>query len=122
MIDVTDTAFQALIAKALDELKPKILEKTQNIAITWAHEPSTEQRHKLALLPGHSLYGLYEGVPLTKRAGVHVALPDKVTIFKYPMVWRVANEIELEEQIKTTVWHEIAHHYGLDHEQIAKLD
>jgi predicted Zn-dependent protease with MMP-like domain len=70
------------------------------------------------------LLGLYEGIPLTRRgAGYNLVLPDKITIFKLPLVkyatWRGT---KLFEEVKHTLWHEIAHFYGLDHTDIGRRE
>jgi predicted Zn-dependent protease with MMP-like domain len=69
------------------------------------------------------LLGLYEGIPLTSRgAGYALVLPDKITLFKYPILRVTHDERSLFEQIKRTLWHEIAHHYGLGHDVIHRLE
>lgn len=71
--------------------------------------------------PGDTLYGLYEGVPLTERgAGYYGFLPDKITIFRGPLE-RDFETDELEEQVRITVVHEIAHYFGFDEERLEEL-
>jgi predicted Zn-dependent protease with MMP-like domain len=71
--------------------------------------------------PDDTLYGLYEGVPLTERsAGYHGMLPDKITIFRGPLE-RDFSRGELEKQIRVTVVHEIAHHFGIDEDRLEEL-
>jgi predicted Zn-dependent protease with MMP-like domain len=73
------------------------------------------------LVPEDTLYGLYEGVPLTERGwGYHGALPDKITIFRGPLERDFPRE-ELEEQVRITVVHEVAHHFGFDEERLEEL-
>lgn len=68
------------------------------------------------------LLGLYEGIPLTKRGTNYSGvLPDKITMFKNPILALSHNQNDLFEQIKRTLWHEIAHYYGLDHDRIDKI-
>ena len=87
-----------------------------------ANEPTPEQIQKLRLLPGHSLFGLYEGIPLTSRnSGYNLVLPDKITIFRLPMLNYCKDEISLKKQVHKTVWHEVAHYFGLSHEAMDKL-
>ena len=74
-------------------------------------------------VPYQTLYGLYEGVPLTKRnAGYQFILPDRITIFKLPITQAVSSIQELKAQVKHTLWHEIAHYYGLDHDRIHQIE
>ncbi len=122
MIQLTDERFDALITRAMDELPQEYIAGLNNVAIVMADEPTVEQRQKMKL--GHSLLlGLYEGVPLTARgSGWSGMLPDKITLFKNQILALVHTEEELFEQIKRTLWHEIAHYYGLDHGRIDELE
>lgn len=104
--------------EAFGELPKQSTENLKNVAILFEDEPTEEQRQKLNLLPHQSLYGLYEGTPLAFRQGQHTTLPDRITLFKAPMLMTSMNEAELKEQIKHTLWHEIAHYYGLNHDDI----
>jgi predicted Zn-dependent protease with MMP-like domain len=65
---------------------------------------------------------LYEGVPLSQRQGVTRLFPDKITLFRGPLQWRANTLEELKEEIRHTLWHEIAHYYGLDHDKIRDLE
>lgn len=119
---MTDTEFDILITKAMNELPQKYIIGLVNVAIVMADEPTPEQRHKMKIDNQHLLLGLYEGIPLTKRGTNYSGvLPDKITMFKNPILATVHNEAELFEQIKRTLWHEIAHYYGLDHDRIDKI-
>lgn len=122
MLDVSDERFQELIDEALAGLKSEHAQNIQNVAILFADEPDETQRQKLKLLPYQSLFGLYEGVPLSQRQGQTRLYPDKITLFKLPMLRAVADEAGLKEQIRHTLWHEIAHYYGLDHDKIHELE
>lgn len=118
MIEVSDEQFQELINKALEELPGEHVKNIKNVAILYEDLPTEAQRINTNLHPHQTLLGLYEGVPLTKRQGMTRTLPDKITLFKLPLQWRANNLDELKEEIKHTLWHEIAHYYGLDHEKI----
>lgn len=125
MLSVSDAEFEKMIAGALDSLPEERIKSLKNVAITYADEPNAQQRVKLKLRASQTLYGLYEGIPLTKRpaadsifGGNIIGMPDKITIFKLPIVQGAASLEAVEEQVRHTVWHEIAHYYGLDHEQI----
>lgn len=114
-MELTDEQFDRLITKAMDELPQEYIKGLDNVAIVMADEPTAEQREKMQL-HGRLLLGLYEGVPLTKRGnGWSGMLPDKITLFKNQILLVVHDETSLFEQIKRTLWHEIAHYYGLDH-------
>lgn len=123
MTELTDELFDTLITKAMDELPQEYIRGLQNVAIVMADEPDDVQREKIKLMPGHLLLGLYEGVPLTRRTGNEPGLlPDKITLFKNPILMVSRDESALFEQIKRTLWHEIAHYYGLDHDRIDHLE
>lgn len=123
MIDLSDEQFDALITRAMDELPQEYIRGLQNVAIVMADEPDSVQREKLKLRRDHLLLGLYEGVPRTARTGNEAGiLPDKITLFKYPILAVSNDESSLFEQVKRTLWHEIAHYYGLDHDRIHHLE
>ncbi len=129
MISVSDEQFSQIIGEAMDELPQERISGLKNVAIVYEDEPSQEQRQKLKLRNSQTLYGLYEGIPLTKRpaadsimGGGPMYLPDKITIFKLPIAAASNSLPELKEHVKHTVWHEIAHYYGLDHDQIHNLE
>lgn len=123
MIEVSDEQFETLINESMDELPQEYIKRLDNVAIVYADQPSQEQRTKLKLRCDESLYGLYEGIPLTKRgAGYNLVLPDKITIFKLSMLHNSQTMTDLKQQVKHTLWHEIAHYYGLDHDRIHYLE
>lgn len=116
MYQVSQKQFEDYIADALDALPQRYQAKLNNVVIVAEDDPSDDQRRKLHLQEGSTLFGLYEGIPLTRRGGNYSGvLPDKITIFKNPTEARVDSEAALKEQIRHTVWHEVAHYYGLDH-------
>ncbi len=123
MIEISDEAFEKIIAEAMDTLPERFLKHVKNVAITWDYDPSPEQRAKQNLRSYQTLFGLYEGIPMTKRGdSYNLVLPDKITIFKNPIA-HYAHDLEsLKDQVKNTLWHEIAHHYGLDHDRIHELE
>jgi predicted Zn-dependent protease with MMP-like domain len=112
--------FYELVERALEGLPPELSELLDNVAIVvddWPEYPTP----LVSGDPDVTLYGLYEGVPLTERgAGYYAVLPDKITIFRGPLERDFSRE-ELEEQIRITVVHEIAHHFGFDDEHLEEL-
>lgn len=125
MLTISDEEFGNLISDAIDSLPQDRIKGLDNVAITFEDEPDADQRNKLKLRGRQTLFGLYEGIPLTKRAaasslfsGTPITLPDKITIFKLPIVAACRSIDEVREQVRHTLWHEIAHYYGLNHDQI----
>lgn len=118
----TDEEFDAIVSKALDSLPPKYTERMTNVAIIYADVPTPAQREQLQLLNGQTLFGLYEGVPLPARGGRDPILPDKITIFKIPLTMASETPQELQENVRHTLWHEMAHYFGLDHKRIHELE
>ncbi len=121
-MNLTDEQFDTLISRAMDELPQEYIKGLNNVAIVMADNPTPEQVQKMKL-QGKLLLGLYEGVPLTHRGnGWSGMLPDKITLFKHQILMIVHDERSLFEQIKRTLWHEIAHYYGLDHDRMHELE
>lgn len=123
MITLSDEAFEEMISEAIDALPERFLKHAKNVAIVWAEDPTPEQRVKMKLRPYETLFGLYEGIPLTGRGdGYNLVLPDKITIFKNPILHYAQDLGQAKKQVLHTLWHEIAHHYGLDHKRIHELE
>lgn len=129
MLSVTDQEFNDLIAQSLDELPEEYTSLINNLLITYEDEPTPDQRVKLKLHPGETLFGLYEGVPLTNQAAAgsifnpgNAVAPGRITIFKLPMLRACNSMDELRAQVKHTLWHEVAHYFGLGHDRIHKIE
>lgn len=120
---ISDEAFDQLVTKAMNELPQDYIKGLDNVAIVYADWPDEHQTQKSDLKPGSILLGLYEGIPLTQRGnGYTFVLPDKITLFKTPLLMVSHSDEELAEQVKRTLWHEIAHYYGLNHHRIDELE
>lgn len=122
MIQVSDEQFQELINQALEELPGGHVKNIKNVAILYEDEPTPRQREQLKLQCDQTLLGLYEGTPLSQRQGMTRLLPDKITLFKLPLQRQPQTVAELKAAIRHTLWHEIAHYYGLDHDKIHQLE
>lgn len=122
MLEMTDEQFADLIAEVMEELPQEHMDAVKNVAIVYADEPTERQREELELHSHESLLGLYEGVPLVRRGGQTHYPPDKITIFKGPAMHFADSRERLKAQVKHTVWHEIAHYFGLNHDQIHLLE
>ena len=119
-VDKKTLDFYELVEQAVEALPPELSRLLDNVAIVVDDWPD----YSTPLVsggPGETLYGLYEGVPLTERgAGYYGVLPDKITIFRGPLE-RDFTKDELEEQVRITVVHEIAHYFGFDEERLEEL-
>jgi predicted Zn-dependent protease with MMP-like domain len=123
MFTVSDDEFADLIDQAFDQLPKTHRKAIKNVAIVYADDPTPAQREQLRLACNQTLYGLYEGTPLARRQGMNnVYPPDKITIFKGPMEQGAESLADLRRQIHHTLWHEVAHYFGLDHAAIHRLE
>jgi predicted Zn-dependent protease with MMP-like domain len=114
--------FEELVKEGIDAIPERFLEKMDNVDIVIEDKPSEEQIKKLKLGKYSRLFGLYEGIPQTKRGYYSGVLPDKITIFKKPIEEVAFNDEQIKEIVKNTVWHEIAHHFGMDEERVRKAE
>lgn len=122
-MNISDEEFDRLITRAMDELPQRYIKGLENVAIVYADDPDEFQAQKARLNEHSLLFGLYEGIPLTKRGTNYTfVLPDKITLFKNPILAVSHSNEELFEHVKRTLWHEIAHYYGLDHDRIHHLE
>jgi predicted Zn-dependent protease with MMP-like domain len=113
MLAVGQEEFEALVAEALDTIPRPLAALIDNVAVFVEDEPDP---------PQHGLLGLYEGVPLTARgqwyAGV---LPDRITIYRLPILRICQTTQDVADQVRITVVHEIAHHFGIDDGKLREL-
>jgi len=120
---MTDQEFETAINNALASLPAEHMDALKNVAILYKDEPTPEQRQQNGLRHGETLLGLYEGVPLSHRNGMQPIYPDRITIFKLPIIQTAGPSREaIQQEIRHTLWHEIAHYFGLNHTQIADLE
>jgi predicted Zn-dependent protease with MMP-like domain len=111
VIDVDPGRFEELVADALDRLPEDLGRAMNNVAVTVEHRPGP---------PG--LLGLYQGVPLTSRtSGYAGVLPDRITIYRLAICAICTSEDEVRGQVRRTVIHEIAHHFGIDDNRLDEL-
>jgi predicted Zn-dependent protease with MMP-like domain len=115
--------FERLVVRALEGLPPEFQERLENVDVVVEDEPSPQQRKDNELAPDETLYGLYEGVPLTERTHDYgLVAPDKVTIFQKPIEEDCATPEEIVREITLTVRHEIAHFFGLDDDTLEEIE
>ncbi len=120
MADVTEGLdFEDLVAAALDSLPPEIARRMENVEVVVEDEPPPDIAARLR--PGTSLFGLYHGIPLTKRGTYGNVLPDKISIYRGPITryWRTPELIRA--QIRRTVVHEVGHYFGIGEKRLHEL-
>ncbi len=110
--------FEELVRQALDELPAQFLERMDNVDVLVEVWPSDVVRRASGLRDDETLYGLYQGVPLTDRGDYNLTLPDTITIFQGPIEEDCETAVEVVEQVRDTVVHEVAHHFGISDEQL----
>lgn len=115
-----DKLFEELVSAAIDSLPKEFSEKLENVAVTIEDEPTPLQMKKMNLPPWALLFGLYQGVPQTKRGIYYSAPPDKITIFKNSILRVSHTPEEVRGQVRATVIHEIGHHFGLSDAELQK--
>lgn len=112
MIEVTREAFEELVSDALDRLPAEIARLMDNVAVFVEDDAPA----------GENLLGLYEGIPLTERDNGYVmAMPDRITIYRNPVVAACDEPDQVREQVEITVVHEVAHHFGIDDDHLHDL-
>ena len=109
---------ERMVRRAVASLPSASMALMENVEIVIEDEPTDEQRDGAEEGP----FGLYEGVPLTERTSSYgLILPDKITVFRGPLERATETPSELFAEVRTTVIHEVAHHFGMDEWQIADL-
>lgn len=111
VLDVGRERFEELVGLALDEIPDELWRRMDNVVVTVVDRP-----------PEPGLLGLYEGIPLTERDdGYHGVTPDKISIYRSSLLEMCADEHEIIEQVRITVIHEVAHHFGIDDDRLDEL-
>ena len=113
--------FEKLVAQAIKKLPTEFREKLENVAVIVEDRPSAELLEEMEVPPGDTLFGLYEGTPLTERGFQTPLHPDRIWIFQAPIEEECETEEEIIEEIETTIVHEVAHFFGLDDDYLEDL-
>jgi len=109
MVDVGQEDFEVLVGAALDTIPDELARLMQNVVVL------VEDRNR----DGMDLLGLYYGVPLTQRGQTYAGmLPDTITIYRLPILRQCRTHAEVVEQVRITVVHEVAHHFGITDDQL----
>jgi predicted Zn-dependent protease with MMP-like domain len=120
---VSRKAFERLVDEALRTIPARFRRAIQNVAVVVESEPSPELLDEMEIPPDDTLYGLYQGTPLTERTWSDPArLPDRVTIFQRPIEEDAETEDDIVWMIGETVIHEFGHYFGLSEEEIEEIE
>jgi predicted Zn-dependent protease with MMP-like domain len=120
---MTHAEFQRRVQAALADIPQEFRDALSNIAIVIEDEPSDRQLEDLGIEPPDTLYGLYEGTPLTERGWADGnRLPDKITLFRLPIEEDSETDDDVVVGIGETLIHEIGHYFGLSEEEIEAIE
>ena len=111
--------FEQLVADALDSLPDDIAARMDNVQVVVEDEPPPEVRAGVGR--GNDVLGYYHGVPLTQRSYYNNVMPDRISIYRGPITRAVRTPSGIKEQVRRTVIHEIAHHFGIDDDRLREL-
>ncbi|MFN2420469.1 MAG: metallopeptidase family protein [Gemmatimonadota bacterium] len=124
MVDVTPRRFQELVSRALDLLPPEFQNHLENVSVVIEEQPDLDLLDAVGMDPDDpedTLFGFYEGVPLTERRHDDMLLPDRILIFRRPILEWADSEDEVVDEVRVTVLHEIGHFFGLDEDRLEEL-
>ena len=113
--------FEGLVRDAMQQMPQEILGYLENVDLVVEDWPTKEQLAGHVIEEADYLLGLYEGVPLTERYDYGMVLPDKITLFQRSIEEVCSSDEEVIEEVRDTVVHEVAHHFGIDDERLAEL-
>ena len=123
---MTHTEFETLVAEGFERLPEWVRNKIKNVALLVEDEPSDEIRRRETLAEDETLLGYYQGIPLTARGdhyGVGATMPDTITLYQLPIEEEAGGDHEkIREVVADTVWHEFAHHFGMDEHEVRERE
>ena len=119
---MTRAEFERLVRKALEQIPEDIARELDNVDVVVEELATREQLVGSGIDEGTHLLGLYEGIPLTDRYGYDMVLPDKITLFQGAIEAICASDEEMVREIRDTVVHEVAHHFGIDDDRLEEME
>ena len=115
--------FEELVRRGLDLIPDEIRARMNNVDIEVQEMPGAQQLSAAGVPHGHTLLGLYVGIPLTRRtSGYNMVMPDRIIIFQRPLERISRNEDALVDRVRDTVIHEVAHHFGISDERLDEIE
>ena len=108
--------FDRLVDRAVASIPAPFRAALDEIALVIADEPSPEQLRENGLRPDETLYGLYEGVPLSEWGGDWLPIPTRIIVFRLPLEEDFPDPDDLADEVRITILHELAHHLGIEDE------
>lgn len=120
-LGMTLAQFERLVREALSRIPDEIRDRLDNVDLVVEDVPTWEQLAGSGIEETDCLLGLYEGIPLTERYGYNMVLPDKITLFQQSIESICASDDEIITEVRNTVVHEIAHHFGIDDESLEEM-
>ena len=115
-------AFETLVRDAIQDLPQLFKDKLNNVANIVEDYPSEELLDRMGIPEDETLFGLYEGVPLTDRGHFEAPLhPDRILIFQGPIEESCNSPEDIKEEVRVTVVHEIAHFFGIDDDALEEM-
>jgi len=119
---MTRREFQQVVQEALEQLPPLFRDALHNLDIQVRWAPTPYERRRARLRPGYDLFGLYLGIPITRRThGYSMVLPDTILIYQRAHERHAADEKDMVEQARQTLLHEIGHYMGIDEDRLQDL-
>ena len=119
MINMTNREFVRLVRQAYREMPDHVIQALDNVDVVVEEWPGPDEED---LSGGEgTLFGLYSGVPLTDREGGDPMLPDRIAIYRQPILRSCSSRTEAEHEIKVTLWHEIGHYLGMSEDDLHRL-
>ncbi|HVA86453.1 MAG TPA: metallopeptidase family protein [Candidatus Saccharimonadales bacterium] len=118
---VRHAPFEELVERALSGIPAPFSRALRDVAIVIADEPTDEELDLSGLSADSGLYGLYEGTPRTEWGADFALFPNKITLYRLPLEDDFPDPAELENEVRETVIHELAHHLGIDDERLHHL-
>lgn len=114
--------FRRLVREAVATLPPELLRRVHNVDIVIEWRPTAHDRKAARIGGGHTLLGLYHGIPLTRRGeNYNLVLPDKISIYQEPIEEMCADDEAVREQVRKTVLHELGHYFGISDARLGEL-